>query len=98
MTRPGATGPIGLRLALAFVAVALAAVALIAILTAAFAAADVSHLAEQQRRQLAQAMTVAAEAAWDRANSWQGADLRPVLDVGGRIGADIHIADNAGRV
>jgi two-component system, OmpR family, sensor histidine kinase BaeS len=97
MARPAGTGPIGLRLALAFVAVALAAVALIAIMTAAFAAADVSHLAQQQRRDLTRAMTVAAGAAWDKTNGWQGADLESVLDVGNRIGADVQIADGAGR-
>ena len=42
-------GTLGLRLALAFLSVALAAVALLAGLTAAFAAADVSNLASQQR-------------------------------------------------
>jgi len=41
-------GAMGLRLALAFITVALAAVALLAGLTAAFAAADVSNLASQQ--------------------------------------------------
>ena len=44
---------LGLRLALAFITVALAAVALLAGLTAAFAAADVSTLAGQQRAELA---------------------------------------------
>ncbi len=97
MARSGATGPIGLRLTLAFVAVALAAVALIAVLTAVFAAADVSHLAGQQQRQLTRAMTVAAGGAWDRASTWRGADLQPVLEVGARIGADVRVADDAGR-
>ena len=41
---PGRGDTLGLRLALAFLAVALAAVALLAGLTAAFAAADVSSL------------------------------------------------------
>ena len=41
---------LGLRVALAFLAVALAAVALLAGLTAAFAASDVSALAARQRR------------------------------------------------
>ena len=98
MARPGGSGPLRLRLALAFVAVALSAVALLALLTAAFAAADISHLAARQRAELTRAMTVAAAAAWDRANSWTGADLGPVLDLGGRIGADVQIVDNTGRV
>ena len=69
--RRGARGDaLGLRLALAFLAVALAAVALLAGLTAAFAAADVSALARQQRTELTSAIAVAAGAAWDRNNSW----------------------------
>jgi signal transduction histidine kinase len=97
MARSGATGPIRLRLALAFVAVALVAVALIAVLTAAFAGADVSRLAGQQQRELTQAMSVAASAAWEQAHSWTGADLGPVLEVGTRIGADVSVTDTAGR-
>jgi hypothetical protein len=97
MARSGGTGPIGLRLTLAFVTVALAAVALITVLIAAFAAADVSNLAERQQRELTQAMTVAAGAAWDRADNWTGTDLLPVVDMGDRMGADVQIADNAGR-
>ncbi len=98
MARPGGSGPLRLRLALAFVAVALSAVALLALLTAVFAAADISHLAARQRAELTRAMTVAAAAAWDRGNGWTGADLRPVLDLGGRIGTDVEIIDNTGRV
>jgi two-component system sensor histidine kinase BaeS len=98
MARPGGSGSIRLRLAVAFVAVALSAVALLAGLTAAFAAADVSHLASRQRAQLAQAMTAAAGTAWDRSDSWAGADLRPVLDAGRRIGADVEVSSNAGQL
>ncbi len=77
---------------------ALLAVALLAGLTAAFAAADVSNLADQQREELTQAMTVAAGAAWDRTGSWANADLGPVLDASRNIGANVQVADNAGRV
>jgi two-component system sensor histidine kinase BaeS len=95
--RPGGTGPIGLRLALAFVAVALAAVALITVMTAFFAAADVSALADRQQRELTDAMSVAAGAAWDRGGRWAGADLMPVIDMGSRIGAAVQVGDDAGR-
>jgi len=72
--RPGTrSDALGLRLALAFLGVALAAVALLAGLAAAFTAADVSDLASRQRSNLASAITVAAGAAWDRTNSWTGA-------------------------
>ncbi len=97
-TRSGTrSDAIGLRLALAFLAVALAAVALLAGLMAAFAAADVSHLASRQRYELASAIAVAAAGAWDRSDSWASADLSPVLDLAASVGADTEIMDWAGR-
>jgi signal transduction histidine kinase len=97
--RPGTrSDALGLRLALAFLGVALAAVALLAGLLAAFTAADVSDLASRQRANLASAITVAAAAAWDRTNSWAGADLNPVLDLAARTGADVQVRDQAGRI
>jgi two-component system sensor histidine kinase BaeS len=89
---------IGLRLALAFLAVALTAVALLAILAAVFAAADVGNLASRQRSDLTSAIAVAAGAAWDRTDSWAGANLVPVLDLATRTGADVRITDQAGQV
>ncbi len=97
--RPAARGEaLGLRLALAFLAVALAAVALLAGLTAAFAAADVSGLASRQRQELTTAIAVAAAAAWERQSNWPSADLSPVLDLAARTGADVQIRDKARRV
>jgi len=90
-------GPIALRLALAFAAVALAAVALLAGLTAAFAAADVSDLASRQRTELTSAIALAAGEAWGPQNSWAGAELSPVLNIAVRAGADVQIRDRAGR-
>ena len=94
---PARSGAIGLRLALAFLGVALMAIALLAGLTAVFSAADVSSLAARERAQLASAVTVAAGAAWDRTNSWAGAELGPVLDLAARTGADAQIRNAAGR-
>jgi two-component system sensor histidine kinase BaeS len=97
--RPAGTrsDTLSLRLALAFLGVALAAVALLAGLAAAFTAADVANLTSQQRASLTSAISVAAAAAWDRANSWAGADLTPVLDLAARTGADVRVRDQAGR-
>src|SRR5271168_2559554 len=91
-------GTLGLRLALAFLSVALVAVALLAGLTAAFAAADVSALATQQRTDLTNAVAVTAAAAWDRDNSWHSAHLSQVLDLAAQTGAGAQIRDVAGRV
>ena len=105
MTDPGAApalgargGTLGLRLALAFLIVALAAVALLAGLTAAFAAADVSNLASQQRTELANAIAVAAGAAWEENRTWSSADLSPVLELAAKTGAAVQIRDQVGRV
>jgi two-component system sensor histidine kinase BaeS len=107
MTEPGGGPPLGrvprrsalrLRLALAFVAVALAAVALLAGLTAVFAAADVAALAARQRAELTSALAVAAGAAWDRTGSWASADLSPVLDLAAKTGAEAQIRDQAGQL
>jgi two-component system, OmpR family, sensor histidine kinase BaeS len=89
---------LGLRLALAFLAVALVAVALLAGLIAAFAAADVATLANHQRHELTSAIAVAAAAAWDKSDKWASADLSPVLDLAGRTGADVEIRDLSGQV
>jgi two-component system, OmpR family, sensor histidine kinase BaeS len=94
---PARGDAIGLRLALLFLGVALAAIALLGGLTAAFASADVSALAGRQRSELTAAVAVASAAAWDRNNSWQDADLSPVLDLASRTGADVRILDRAGR-
>jgi len=94
---PGRNGAIGLRLALAFLGVALAAIALLAGLTAVFSAADVSDLAARQRAQLASAVAVAAAAAWDRVTSGDVSELSPVLDLAARTGADVQIQNAAGR-
>ena len=97
-TPPSRRSALGLRLALAFISVALAAIALLAGLTAAFAAADVSALATRQHAELTSAIAVAAGAAWDRRDSWATADLSPVLDLAARAGADVQIRDQHGRV
>ncbi|HEY1626720.1 MAG TPA: ATP-binding protein [Streptosporangiaceae bacterium] len=103
MTEQGSPGAfrgdtLGLRLTLAFLGVALAAVAVLAGLAAAFAASDVTSLADRQRTELTSAIAVAAGAAWDKNNSWPAADLAPVLDLAERSGVDVRIDDPAGHI
>src|SRR5215472_5550408 len=98
MPRSGGSGPIRLRLALAFIGVALLAVALLAGLTAMFAASDVSSLAAQQRQELTQAITVAAGASWEAKSGWSRSDLGTLIGAGNSIGADIQVSNNAGRI
>ncbi|HET9967383.1 MAG TPA: ATP-binding protein, partial [Streptosporangiaceae bacterium] len=107
MTEPGSNeapatgargGTLGLRLALAFLGVALAAVALLAGLTAVFASADVSNLATQQRTDLARAVAFAAGVAYDKDDTWDYVDLSLVLDQAARTGVAVQIRDQAGHV
>jgi two-component system sensor histidine kinase BaeS len=101
---PAAAGPVpgprgetlSLRLALTFLAIALAAVALLAGLVAAFTASDVAHLAAQQRADLARAIAAAAATAHGK-DGWSGADLAPAMDLAVQTGADAQIRDQAGR-
>ncbi|MGO9219914.1 MAG: sensor histidine kinase [Streptosporangiaceae bacterium] len=94
---PARSGTIGLRLALAFLGVALAAIALVAGLTAVFSEADVSALAGRERAELAAAVAVATGAAWEQNKSWAAADLAPVLDLTARTDSGVQIRDAAGR-
>ncbi len=88
---------LGLRLALAFLAVALAAIALLAGLAAALASEDVSSLASRQRAELANAIAVAAGTAWSSNDSWSSADLSPVFELARRTGVTLRITDASGR-
>jgi len=91
-------GTLGLRLALAFLGVALAAVALIAVLTAVFSAADVSSLASRQRNELAGAFAVTAASLWEQNRGWANATLEPVTDVAANTGVQLEVRDMAGHV
>jgi signal transduction histidine kinase len=101
--RPRAAGgghrgnTLGLRLALAFLAVALAAVALFAVLTAVFSAVDVSSLANRQRQELAQTFAVAAGSAWQQNQSWANADLDPLRDQARAAGVQLQVLDASGH-
>jgi signal transduction histidine kinase len=94
---PGRGNTLGLRLALAFLGVALAAVALIAALTAVFSAADVSSLASQQRTELAGAFAVTAGSSWRQHQGWVAADLAPLIDVAEQTGVQLQVRDAGGR-
>ena len=66
-------------------------------LAAAFVSSDVSSLASGQRTVLANAIAVAAGAAWDRNDSWASADLSPLIDLAARSGVDLQVRDAADR-
>jgi two-component system, OmpR family, sensor histidine kinase BaeS len=88
---------LGLRLALAFLGIALAAVALIAVLTAVFSAVDVSSLANGQRADLAKAFAGAAANAWQQDQGWANAHLQPVIGTAAGSGVQLQVRDVAGH-
>ena len=98
MARQTDTAPLGMRLSLAFVAVALSAVALLSVLTAVFAATDVDQLSQAQRAKLSQAMASVLSASRSQAGSWTRTDFRSAMDLADKISADIQVTDAAGGV
>ena len=89
---------LGLRLALAFLGVALAAIVLMAGLTSLLSALDISSLVGRQQSQLAQAAAVSAGSSWAHGGSWASADLAPVLGFAQGIGVALQVKDTAGHV
>ena len=88
-----------MRLALAFLGVALVAVVLVATLTAVFSAVDVSSLANRQRDELAGAVAVEAGNAWEQNQGWADADLiLSSTDLAEQSGVQLQVRDAAGLV
>jgi two-component system sensor histidine kinase BaeS len=98
LRRPRSRDTLGSRLTLSFLGVGLTAIVMLAGLTVLFAAGDVSRLVVMQRSVLTSAIASAAGAAWDRHDSWAGADLGPTLDLASDVGADAQIRTNDGTI
>lgn len=98
VTRSWRLGPIGVRLALAFVAVALVAVAVVAGFTVAGTRSEVDDLAHRQRADQASAVAAAAAQAYQAAGGWPGADLDPALALAASAGANLEVRDATGTV
>lgn len=91
-------GPLGIRLALAFLTVALAAIAVFASLTMLSARNEVSGLTDRQREDDLAATAVAAADAYERAGGWATADLTGATAVAARSQATLTIVDADGAV
>lgn len=98
VTRSRRLGPIGVRLALAFVAVALVAVAVVAGFTVAGTRTEVDDLAHRQRADQARAVAAAAAQAYQAAGGWESADLDPALALAASAGASLEVRDATGTV
>jgi two-component system sensor histidine kinase BaeS len=90
-------GRLGLRLALVFVAVALAAVAAVIIFGSVATTRSVDQLIGRQRVAAARATAVAAAAAYDHVG-WQHANVSGLTRVVSEAGAAVQVRNMSGRV
>lgn len=89
-------GPLGLRLAAAFVAVALGALAVLSVAVLLVDRSDVNHLASDQRDQTTDAITSALTDEYRVTGSWSGADLQPAVALVDSSGIALALNDAAG--
>ncbi len=98
MPRRPLLGPLGVRLALAFLTVALAAIGVFAALTMMSARNEVAGLADRQREDDLAATAIAAGEAYQRADGWATADLAGAAAVAARSQATLTVVDANGGV
>lgn len=98
MGRPAALGPLGRRLAAAFVVVALVALGSYALLTVLAERAGVGGLARTHRAVTAEAVVSVASNAYRASGGWAGADLGPVRVLADLSSAAARLSDQDGRV
>lgn len=98
MTTSRVLSPLGVRIAAAFVAVAVAAVAVFAGLTLVSANDEVSSLVRETHRQDVRATAGAAAQAFEDAGGWEDADLSSAAAVAARGQAELTVTDDSGQV
>lgn len=98
MTRRAPLSPLGLRLAAAFVVVAVAALSVLAALMVVGARSGVSDLVADVHAEDARAAAVAAAQAYERTGGWSGADLAPAVAIAARGQATLTVRDIDGRL
>ena len=94
----GPGGRLAVRLAAAFVTVAVAAVAVLAVLIVVAAARETSDLDDAQHRDAARAAAYAAARAYEAAGGWPGADLDAAGAIAASAQARLVVADDGGQV
>jgi len=91
-------GPLGVRFAAAFVAVALFAVAVFSVAVLVADERNVAHLASTQRDRAAGEVVALVETSYRSAGGWEGADLRPVTAFAAQAEVGVKVLDRSGRV
>lgn len=91
-------GPLGARLALAFVAVAFAAVAVLGVLTLVVSRNEVADLVDRQREQSSMEIAATLAQAYQDANGWNAADLSGAYALAASARADLVVLGASGEV
>ena len=91
-------GPLGIRLAAAFVSVALVSVAIFAAIILLSDRADVLRLAQTQRSETTKAIVSSLQSAYRANNGWAGTDLGPVIALADLSGATAEVDNSTGAV
>jgi two-component system, OmpR family, sensor histidine kinase BaeS len=86
-------GPLAVRMALAFIAVAMGALAVLGVLVLVVAARDVTNLARNEQDHAVVSIADATAAAYAEAGGWAGADLRAARAVAAESGAGVIVLD-----
>ena len=90
---------VGLRLALAFVAVAVLAVGLVAVLAVIFTDRDVTALVQQRRQDLVKSLAADAVSTYNTGKpGWSNVYLSPALELATSDGAQATILDDRGGI
>ena len=89
--------PLAVRLAVAFLAVALGALAVLTVVTLLTARGGFSELTDRQRQATVEQVAALAAAAYEQAGSWERADLHPAVAVAAADGAGMTVHDTAGE-
>ncbi len=91
-------GQLGLRLAVAFLGVALASIIVLSYLTELSRASEVKGLVQRQERALSRSVSAAAGALYSQSPvGWRPANLTPVLDFAAREGASAKVVSASGN-
>jgi two-component system, OmpR family, sensor histidine kinase BaeS len=95
-SRQGRIGPLTARLAIAFLAVALAAIAVLTVVTLLAARGGVAQLTDRQQQVTVERAATLAAAAYEQAGGWDDADLRSAVAVTSAEGGHMTILDPSG--
>ena len=92
-------GSIALRLALAFVVVAVLAVVIVAGLAVVFSERDISALLQQRRNDLTRTLSLDAVSTYNTGQpGWRDVDLKPALALAASSGTAVAVLDQDGQV